>query len=273
MIIEDIGCLLINNARSRAYLQKLLGSALVPAVVIYVELQKKKRRPESEDMAESLVDRAFRERKYFLYDPALRDGSLYEPGGERTSGPYASFDNGESVLETVLRHGLEHVVVKCESINDPAVADALRRTRPRHFVFGGGGILKEETLGIGKRFIHCHPGRVPHFRGSHCIEWSVLVEGRCAVTAFLMDRGIDLGDIIMIRDFDPPALDDGGLPPLYSAHIRSETLLDVVRQYVLEGEFRPLRQDPSEGLTYYKMHPALANLVLHRLNEGYKTGA
>ena len=119
---------------------------------------------------------------------------------------------------------------------------------------------------MGKKFLHCHPGWVPMFRGSHCIEWSVLLSEQCAVTAFFMNETIDGGQVIARRRFDFPQLEHGNIASLYSAHIRSELLVDVLKSYVEHGSFEAENQDMSEGETFFKMHPSLANLVFHRLS-------
>lgn len=263
MILEDLGCLLIDSLRSRAYLQKMLKNSLAPKCVVFFD---KKKKPKGE-APKGLIDRAFKERKYFLYDASLKESSL-RPGGEAAARKYATFDPDETILETASKHGIPAIAVSAPDINDPAVMDALKGTGPTYFVFGGGGILKKDILGMGKKFIHIHPGWVPDFRGSHCVEWSVLLSEGCAVTAFIMNELIDGGEIIAKRRFGFPELENGNIPPLFSPHMRSELLVDILKEYALKGRFEVRTQDMSEGETYYKMHPALANLVFYRLSGG-----
>lgn len=264
MILEDFGCLLTDNLRSRAYLQKLVRNSFIPRLIVSVEFtEKTKENPCTEIVStEDLIDRTFIGRKYFLYDVKLKKNSLLNGALSSRSD---SFDTTEPIMETIRKNGLKHRAVKVLSINDESVIDVLRGSAPTYFLFGGGGILREPILNIGKRFIHIHPGMVPHFRGSHCIEWSVLLHDRCGATAFFMNTGIDGGDIIAREEFEFPRLENGSLPPAYSSHIRSELLVKIIRDYARTGKFDRCKQDLSKGETYYKMHPALTNLVFHRL--------
>jgi hypothetical protein len=76
-----------------------------------------------------------------------------------------------------------------------------------------------------------------------------------------MADGLDEGDVIATRTFDPPELEFGNIPELYSVHMRSELLLDVIKDYAARGEFRASPQDPNAGVTYHLMHPVLSNAV------------
>jgi methionyl-tRNA formyltransferase len=48
---------------------------------------------------------------------------------------------------------------------------------------------------------------------------------------------------------------------VYDPYIRSETLVDVLKKNILEkNEFK--KQKPSEGNTYYIIHPVLKHIAL-----------
>jgi methionyl-tRNA formyltransferase len=265
MVMKGIACLLIESSRSRAYIQKLVAHGLKPERVVLFKATNRSRGHRSGDDGQTaaLIDAAFAGRKYFLYDKAMKESSLLEVDAlEEVS--YETFDNNEPVRETLTKHSIDYAVVEAPSINAPNIIAEVKAMGPDYVVFGGGGILRHEILSQGKKFIHCHPGWLPEFRGSHCIEWSILLSGQCAVTCFVMNEEIDGGAIIAQKKFAPPRL-AGGIPPLYSAHIRSEVLLDVIGRYFETGEFPSVKQNMGEGQTYYKMHPALTNIVFHRL--------
>lgn len=271
MRVKDFGCLVVENSRSRAYLQKLLGGSFRPEKVILVDLIKggKSRgrdgsRKKGDETPAAVIMRAFRERKYFMYSKG--PGSIL-PAANRIAIQYASFDASKPVLETVKENMLPYKVVEAGSLNDPAVVEAVRRSGLKYFLFSGGGLLRQDILSLEQRFIHIHPGWVPDVKGSMAIEWSILLTGRCAASAFFMVEGIDEGEIIGRRYFDPPPLEFNNIPPLFSSHIRSELLLDIIKEYVRTGDFRSRPQEQGVGHTYYKMHPALNNVVFFKLSE------
>jgi methionyl-tRNA formyltransferase len=215
---------------------------------------------------EGIIQNAFKIRKYFLYDTKLKNKTVLNINYGKPE-KYATFNTKESVIETLKKNNINYFSVQAMSINDKEVIGAIGNAKPTYFVFGGGGILKKNILSVGKKFIHIHPGRIPYFRGSHCIEWSVLEEERCMASAIFMDEMIDGGELIDQCEFDYPKLENNNIAPLYSSHIRSELLIDIIKDYCENDKFNSSKQNASEGETYYKMHPALTNLVFHRLKE------
>lgn len=261
MKVSGLSCLLVNSTRSAAYIQKLVQHNLLPESVLFVELAKGERvksvnRYSSE--LERAVDTAFSERKYLLYGESQTTELGSEPQLFRT------FDPEVSPLTTARKAGIEVIHLRANSVNDPAVVSTLAQLNSKYIVFGGGGILRKEILAIGKKLIHVHPGFIPNVRGSMAIEWSILLEGRCAASAFFMVEGIDEGAIIARRHFDAPPLENNNIPALYSSHIRSELLVEIVKRYAETGEFSSEPQDVQAGQTFYKMHPALSEIAFSR---------
>lgn len=267
MILKDFACLLVNSSRAKAYLQKLVAHSFVPARAIYLNLSAPEQEPtlpngSGGSAAARCIAHAFRARKYFLYSASPQ--ALIPAGGTKST-KYRTFDPAKGILETLKETGIEHQTIQAASLNEPAVIEAVKSLSERHVLFSGGGILRREILSLGKKFIHIHPGFLPRVRGSMAIEWSVLLSERIAASAIFMTERIDAGSVLMTRFFDPPELDPNGIPPYFSSHIRSEVLVDLVQEYVSTGDFHARSQDPGTGETYYKMHPALNNIVFSRL--------
>jgi methionyl-tRNA formyltransferase len=128
-----------------------------------------------------------------------------------------------------------------------------------YLIFTGGGILRQDILNVGPKFIHLHPGIVPSYRGSTCFYYSIINDCNVGVTAFIMDKNLDTGDIIYQRVFSKPNhiyVDD-----IFDPYMRSETLLDIIKRQLLEkGKFK--HQNPNEGETYYIVHPVLKHIAI-----------
>jgi len=267
MAAHEFTCLLIESSRSKAYLQKLMAAGLAPAHVLLFRKEKRGAIPAKDEAPASMsmaVDMAFRKRKYMLYDTSLRSSSLAAPL-EAAHPSYADFNPDESVFSTIEKHALPYTIVSAADINTSEMIDAVASLPYKYIVFGGGGILRRPLFETGKMFIHCHPGFLPDVRGSHCIEWSILTRGNCAVSAFIMNERIDGGEIILRREFPSPCKENSMVTPLYSAHIRSEVLVEVMKIFTVTGEFKTIGQGPKEGRTFYKMHPALSGLAMRKL--------
>ena len=99
------------------------------------------------------------------------------------------------------------------------------------------------------------------------------------MSCFYMNGGIDTGDIIFTREFEPPVYPQlrpyierdpsmvyGCILVAYDPHLRAQTLLDVVARSV-NGDLRSIpstKQDPAEGRNFYWMHPKLYPIALRK---------
>ena len=188
--LPNLGLIFLDSIRSRAYIQKLLYSGFKPNYALIIDNKK------NESSLEKSVDAAY-------------------------------FHSGESIYTTFNQAGIPFEVIPAPNFNDQTVIDALSRREEEYFVFSGTGILKE-ILTVGKKLIHVHPGRIPEFKGSTTFIYSLLAEGRCAASSFLMNSGIDTGDLIASREFLPPSAEID-LSRTYDPYIRSLVLAEVIQ--------------------------------------------
>jgi len=73
-----------------------------------------------------------------------------------------------------------------------------------------------------------------------------------------MNKNLDTGDMIFQKIFEKP--NHEFIDNVYDPHIRSETLLEILNQNLIEkGEF--MKQD-KEGETYYIVHPILKHISI-----------
>ncbi len=169
----------------------------------------------------------------------------------------------------------DRVVVR--DLRDERLADALRDITPSTVLFTGGGILPARIIDLpGLRFLHVHPGHLPHVRGADGLLWSTLVRGRPAMSCFHLSAGLDTGDVIARREYPPLNLRLNGSWPddltLYRAVfafidplLRADLLVNVLSSAVNPQQLATAPQDPSEGVTYHFMHPRLRRRVLSHL--------
>ena len=143
-------------------------------------------------------------------------------------------------------------------INHIELVDYIRKKNFDFVIFTGGGILRKDILSSGTKFVHFHPGIVPEYRGSTCFYYSIIKENNCGVTAFVMNEGLDTGDVIYQKIFEKPNhvfIDD-----VYDSFIRSETMVDVLKNNQLEKKFK--KQDQTSGNTFYIIHPVLKHISI-----------
>lgn len=147
-------------------------------------------------------------------------------------------------------------------INHEDISRCLEAHRPRLVVYSGygGQLVKPHVLDLGFDFLHLHAGWLPDYKGSTTVYYSWLREGRCGVTALLLDHGIDGGPIVAQRRYPvPPSGVDVDL--VYDNVIRADLLVDVLKGYAERGALET-QPSPDGGQTYYVIHPVLKHVAL-----------
>ena len=50
--------------------------------------------------------------------------------------------------------------------------------------------------------MHVHSGKLPEYRGSTTLYYSLLEKNKVAASAIMINEGIDTGDIVYFKEFD-----------------------------------------------------------------------
>jgi len=232
-IIKNLGMLLQEGNRSKAYLQALINSGLYPNFVLFLQNTSYK----------GILDNIPDERKSFFFNPKI------------------------SEIDTLEDYNIPHLLLKADSCNSLNVIEELKKASEEFFVFSGRGILKE-VLDVGKKIIHVHSGKLPYYRGSTCHVYSVLAENEWYCTSFLMKPEIDQGEIITSKRFPLPNKNID-YARIYDPYTRSMVLVDTVKQLSENKSLKTSSQNLSEGIDYYLIHPVLEfirNEYLDNLN-------
>ena len=220
MILDDVSFLGIGNARSVAYMKELGLKGYIPASALV----------------------------------------LNSPSGQLTPGQ-KSRQHHEDLMAVLDALRVPFEIIQSTDVNSDEVTGAVARHPERYFIYSGpgGAILGDVLLGTGKKFLHIHPGRVPDFRGSTTIYYHILAGEKCAASAIFLERKIDEGPLLKIREFDLP--EDEDIDYEFDPRIRSELLGEVIGDYVRNGEFVTSPQPAGKGESYFIMHPVLRHIV------------
>ena len=223
--MNKIDIILTPDTRSKAYITKIIKNKIKIDEIIFLDDQRKEKKFKKNIIEESKK---------------------------------CGFDISKSVKNIINENNLMVKKFNFVDINNTKLIKYIKKSGVEFFIFTGGGILKEDILNCKSKFIHFHPGIVPKYRGSTCFYYSILKENNCGVTSFLMDKNLDTGDIIYQKKFKKPShefIDD-----VYDAHIRSETMLDVLNKKLLNK--KKFRKQSKEGDTYYIIHPILKHIAI-----------
>ncbi len=221
-----VGIILTSDNRSKAYIQKLVKNNIILDDIILMNSDKPGK----------------------TYSKQIIQKSL-ESG----------FDISIPVLETLRTNNLQFTEFKFVNINHPELIEYIKQSQIEYYLFTGGGILKKEILTSGPKFIHFHPGIVPDYRGSTCFYYSIINDNNCGVTSFVMDEKLDTGDIIFQKKFSKP--NHQYIDEVFDPFIRSETMIDVIQNNLIDVGSH-IKQDISDGETYFIIHPVLKHISI-----------
>lgn len=243
MILDNFAMIAADTARSKAYIQMMIQEKKFPAVCIIY----------SEDCGE-MKGRA---EKY------VEEGAL---------GKY--FDLDCPIIFSLKKAGIPYILVESKNINSEQMIEVICARREKYLIYSGygGEILKKPLFQLGKKYIHIHAGMLPEYRGSTTFYYSYLQEKQVGATAIFLDEKIDCGEIIAQKMFDLP---QGlvNMDYIYEPYIRSRVLIDVLNQYIEQGELTAVSQENEKAEEYFIIHPVLKHLALLEMGFDENAGA
>lgn len=239
--------LLVNNNRSKAYLQNLIKNGFIPSIIIVLD-----------------------SKNHTLLEHTENDKKIYKDTHQKLirnlKDLNISFDEKEHIKRTIVNNNLNFSVVDTMDVNSHKVINAVKDLTDEYIVYSGPGgtILRKEILSLNKKFIHVHPGLLPSFRGSTTIYYSMLLDSAVGCSVILLDEKIDEGPILYKTSyvFKERGIDfDYVLDPL----VRTKTLINFFQN----NELSEMQQNQSEDTTtFYIIHPLLKHLSILKYNEG-----
>jgi phosphoribosylglycinamide formyltransferase 1 len=70
-----------------------------------------------------------------------------------------------------------------------------------YLIVGGAGVLSENIINQNQ-VINCHPGIIPISRGLDSFKWAILENKRLGVTLHMIDKEVDSGEVIKVKETD-----------------------------------------------------------------------
>lgn len=156
-------------------------------------------------------------------------------------------------------------VKKFEGIRiNKKISEYLLKKKEKYIVYCGyPGILVKNCIINKKFFIHNHPGKLPKFKGSNTIFYSLLEEKTIFCSTIILNYNIDEGDILFEKKYEiPKKIAD--IDSDYDDLIRSKNLIYVLKNFY---KLKKKRQTKNYKIPYFVMHPLLRSKVLMKKNK------
>jgi folate-dependent phosphoribosylglycinamide formyltransferase PurN len=279
--MSDILFLATDHNVAKAYLYKSFAAGLVPSKIIYLKFTNLNTlRSRIKLLVKNIIDfskKSLSQNKLCISSAKAEKEILKIIKSYLISESLYSGDLNKSTKAILRKFKWKFDELIVNNINDPKLVNYLSKTEEKFVVFMGGGILKKQLLGCGKKFIHVHPGIVPEVKGADCLLWSVLVKESIGTSAFFMNEKIDTGDILITQkypipvfSFDPSEIDNSRLKKILinyvDPHYRADTLIKLLKS-ALPRQWNCTMQDPVDGQTFYFMHPKISKIACEKFFE------
>ena len=141
------------------------------------------------------------------------------------------------------------------------VENYIMKLNTKYFVYSGypGIIIKNKKILKEKSILHSHPGKLPFYKGSTTIYYSLLISNKIYCSTLILSEKIDAGPIIYVKEYPKPKIlktinDD------YDNFIRSENIVYVLKNL---SKLRAKRQKINKIIQYFVIHPILRSCVFN----------
>lgn len=281
MSLDGFCILYVDSLPSRIYLQTLINMNLRPLKLINIKIlpKSKKYNVVKNVFGTSLAMKAL--------DYYASRNKFPRSVSEFATDMLSHFGIEYERLRTmdIQRLGIDTIDLYVDSINSKKLVRELVKIPESKILFTGGGILRSVILDThGKQFFHIHPGIVPEIRGADCMLWGFLMRKKFGYSVFLMNEGIDMGDILYREEFSVEILSEKSKkfstnnfyfdllnfldPCLRIATFcnmlanKPEIFLNSDRDMIKSAAFK---QDVSDGRMFFFMHKKFRELVEAKL--------
>ena len=159
-------------------------------------------------------------------------------------------------------------IKKFNSLNiDKMTSKYILRTPTRYYIYSGypGVIIRDGEILKKKKIVHFHPGKLPDFKGSTTIYYSILKERKIFCSTLYLNHKIDQGRIIGIYKYPiPKKIKEIDLN--YDNYIRCQNLIKFLKS---NKKFYENKNNIFFN-QYYVIHPVLRSIVFKKFNENKK---
>ena len=124
-------------------------------------------------------------------------------------------------------------------IDNKKIVNYILNSKNFYFVYSGypGYVIRNINLLSKKKILHAHPGRLPEYKGSTTIFYSILNSNKIYCSTMILDGKIDEGEKINQLQFKLTCKDFKNFE-FFDSRIRITTLLDALKKIEKNRKFK-----------------------------------
>jgi len=167
--------------------------------------------------------------------------------------------NNNLIERKASNYKIKYNYIKCTDINAKKLTKKIFQTKINFFIFSGypGEIIKSELLKLN--LIHAHPGKLPNFKGSTTLYYSIILTKKITCSIIKISKKIDDGQILFSKTFDIPK-NKKKLEDWYDYKIRAEAII----AYLKSPYKKYKKKNKSIYSNYYVAHPIIRQIVFDK---------
>ena len=166
------------------------------------------------------------------------------------------------IFSIIKKEKLNFKSFKGNSVDQGNIRKFLINLKDKIFVYSGysAKIIKNKSILKKKFFLHSHTGKLPKYKGSTTIYYSLIEEKKIYCTTFIMNSQIDEGEILLIKKY--PLLNNYKNIDNYDNKIRAKNILYTLNNFnKLKKNIKKYKDNYSH---YYIIHPILRYIALKK---------
>jgi methionyl-tRNA formyltransferase len=156
-------------------------------------------------------------------------------------------------------YNINYIFIKCGSINSKKLTKKIFQTKIGYFIYSGypGEIVKSKLLNLN--LIHAHPGKLPNFKGSTTLYYSIILTKKITCSVIRISKKIDDGQILFSKSFSLPK-NMKKLENKYDYKVRAEAIIAFLKS----SQKKYKTKSKLIYSNYYVAHPIIRQIVFDK---------
>jgi len=157
---------------------------------------------------------------------------------------------------------------KSNTINKKYICSKILKLKAKIIVYSSysSDIIKNRNILQKKQFIHCHPGKLPYFRGSAVYYYSLLIKKTIFYTTFILNHKIDDGKVFSINKYKDVGYK--GINEKIDSELRIKNIVFFLKSKNNKIFMKKNFKKQSKSNLYYVPHPLIRFFSINNiLNE------
>lgn len=126
-----------------------------------------------------------------------------------------------------------------------------------------GEILKINFNKLKFNFLHSHTGKLPYFKGSTTIYYSILSKKKIFCSTFIMSKRIDCGETIYVKEYPLPK-NIMTIENSYDDEIRAQNFIDIIKSNKKVTRKKFISKPDETKFYYFIAHPFLRRIAINK---------